>query len=196
MSARGRVTRRGGGRTHRSAPTRGGGGVWEPTGIGAERCLSRRGGTEPAPYGGGAEAFAAGCGHPALRVQRRWCQVTGRCRYRPLRPAGGRGTARRVVVPYGRQLLLRCPKFFARIRSQNFDRCHSFLLAFSATGGARKRPPFHKGAFGTRALWVVLRGKFAWAEILVGFSCSGGQNIPEKPCNPRKSMISLHRKLE
>ena len=42
----------------------------------------------------------------------------------------------------------RCPKFFARIRSQNFDRCHSFLLAFSATGGARKRPPLHKGAFG------------------------------------------------
>ena len=42
----------------------------------------------------------------------------------------------------------RCPKFFARKRSQNFDRCHSFLLAFSATGGARKRPPLHKGAFG------------------------------------------------
>ena len=100
MSARGRVTRRGGGRTHRSAPTRGGGGVWEPTGIGAKWHLSLRGGTEPAPYRG-AEAFAVGCGHPALRVQRRWCQVTGRCRYRPLRPAGGRGTARRVVVPYG-----------------------------------------------------------------------------------------------
>ena len=37
------------GRTHRSAPTR-----WgrrsEPTEIGAERCLSRRGGTGPAPY--------------------------------------------------------------------------------------------------------------------------------------------------
>ena len=32
-------------------------------------------------------------------------------------------------------------------RSQNFDHCHSFLLASSATGGARKRPPFHKGAF-------------------------------------------------
>ena len=42
----------------------------------------------------------------------------------------------------------RCPKFFARMRSQNFDRCHSFLLASSATGGARKRPPFHKGALG------------------------------------------------
>ena len=42
----------------------------------------------------------------------------------------------------------RCPKFFARICSQNFDRCHSFLLASSATGGARKRPPLHKGAFG------------------------------------------------
>ena len=39
------------------------------------------------------------------------------------------------------------PKFFARYRSQNFDHCHSFLLAFTATGGARKRPPFHKGAF-------------------------------------------------
>ena len=54
-----------------------------------------------------------------------------------------------VVVPFGRQLLLRCPKFFARMRSQNFDRCHSFLLASSVTGGARKRPPFHKGALGT-----------------------------------------------
>ena len=41
------------------------------------------------------------------------------------------------------------PKFFARYRSQNFDHCHSFLRAFSAPGGARKRPPFHKGAFGT-----------------------------------------------
>ena len=35
------------------------------------------------------------------------------------------------------------------MRSQNFDRCHSFLLASSATGGARKRPPLHKGALGT-----------------------------------------------
>ena len=35
-------------------------------------------------------------------------------------------------------------------RSQNFDHCHSFLLASSATGGARKRPPLHKGALGTR----------------------------------------------
>ena len=60
MSARGRVTRRGGGRTHRSAPTRGGGGVWEPTGIGAERCLSRRGGTEPAPDGGGGSGGVRG----------------------------------------------------------------------------------------------------------------------------------------
>ena len=38
----------------------------------------------------------------------------------------------------------RCPKFFARYRSQNFDRCHSFLLASSAAGGARKRPRFAK----------------------------------------------------
>ena len=37
-------------------------------------------------------------------------------------------------------LLLRYPKFLVRVRSRNFDRCHSFLLASSATGGARKRP--------------------------------------------------------
>ena len=44
----------------------------------------------------------------------------------------------------------RCPKFFARYRSQNFDRCHSFLLAFSAAGGARNRPRFAKRSPGTR----------------------------------------------
>ena len=43
----------------------------------------------------------AGCSYPALRKRHRWCAATGRCRHRPLRPAGGRGTARRVVVPYG-----------------------------------------------------------------------------------------------
>ena len=62
-------------------------------------------------------------------------------------------------------------------------------------GTVRSSCPAGDGAR-RRALRVVLRGKFAWAKILVGFSCSGGQNIPEKPCNPRKSMISLHRKLE
>ncbi len=30
------------------------------------------------------------------------------------------------------------------VRSQDFDRCHSFLLAVSAPGGARKRPRFGK----------------------------------------------------
>ena len=43
----------------------------------------------------------AGCSYPALRKRHRWCAAVGRCRHRPLRPAGGRGTARRVVVPYG-----------------------------------------------------------------------------------------------
>ena len=41
-----------------------------------------------------------------------------------------------------RHVLLRCPKFFGRIRSKNFDRCHSLLLAVSAAGSARKRPHF------------------------------------------------------
>jgi hypothetical protein len=47
------------------------------------------------------------------------------------------GLARKVCANIS---LLRCPKFFARFCSQNFDRCHSFLLPFSATGGGRKRP--------------------------------------------------------
>ena len=59
---------------HIGPPLRGGGGVPEPTGIGGKRRLSLRG--------------TAGCGHPALRVQHRWCQATGRCGHRPLRPAG------------------------------------------------------------------------------------------------------------
>ena len=58
----------------------------------------------------------------------------------------------------------RCPKFFARMCSQNFDRCLSFLLAFSATGGARKRPPLHKGAFG-----------------------DGGCGLPRRPVGPPRN---------
>ena len=33
-------------------------------------------------------------------------------------------------------------EIFCSQSSQNFDRCHSFLLALSATGSARKRPHF------------------------------------------------------
>ena len=55
-----------------------------------------------------------------------------------------------------RAFLLRCPKFFARYRSQNFDRCHSFLLAFSAAGGARKRPRFAKRYRGGCGDWPFL----------------------------------------
>ena len=50
----------------------------------------------------------------------------------------------------------RCPKFFARYRSQNFDRCHSFLLASSAAGGARKRPRFAKRYRGGCGDWPFL----------------------------------------
>ena len=85
----------------------------------------------PTPGGG---RGTAGCGHPALRKHHWWCPATS-------------GNPSVTAAPC--QLLLRCPKFFARICSQNFDHCHSFLLASSATGGARKRPPLHKGAFRT-----------------------------------------------
>ena len=57
---------------------------------------------------------------------------------------------RQSLRPFG--ALLRYPKFVARIRSPNFDRCQSLLLAVSATGGARNRPPLHKGGFGA---WLV-----------------------------------------
>ena len=40
----------------------------------------------------------------------------------------------------------------ARTAASNFDRCHSFLLAVSATGGARKRPvrPYSESSFRVR----------------------------------------------
>ena len=75
------------GRTHRSAPTRGGSLPEQGKSV-QERDLSQRGGAEPAPYRRPEQADAsrtAGCSHPALRVQRWWCQAAGRCRHRPLR---------------------------------------------------------------------------------------------------------------
>ena len=59
-----------------------------------------------------------------LRIENGECRRRGRV----LLPAAG-GSWECVPAipqsPVGRQLLLRCPKFFARIRSQNFDRSHS-----------------------------------------------------------------------
>ena len=89
---------------HIGPPLRGGGGVPNQRKIGAKTGPFQRGGTEPAPYRGRSRAVrpgTAGCSYPALRKRHRWCTAVGRCRHRPLRPAGGRGTARRVVVPYG-----------------------------------------------------------------------------------------------
>ena len=155
MSARGRVPRRTvAGPTHRSAPTPRGGtrgrhaGVVVPYGwlrraaaialaSGAQRSICgavARSGleSEQSPSPKGASNFGQSLSHgeavTAPVVPKAWPPQTKR-RWR-----------------LGRRS--RCPKFFARYRSQNFDRCHSFLLASSATGGARKRPPFHKGALG------------------------------------------------
>ena len=184
------------GRTHRSAPTRGGerlgtNGNWRgtmpfPAGRDGARPLQRAeqpgggvwsprptGATLVVPSGGPMWASAPtkrreSCiDHPGQRRRASVCGADGR---------KGRGLRQRSS-----------PKGPAT--SDN----PSVSLRLTA--------PFAQGSLwdgtpGRRALWVVLRGKFAWAKILVGFSCSGGQNIPEKPCNPRKSMISLHRKLE
>ena len=106
MSARERVPRRGvSGRTHRSAPTRGGRRS-EPTGIGVKGRATGRDGARPL-QGIGAGLWRRGAprvwlppakfrngiwgvshGHPALRKQRWWCAVKGRCGHRPLRGDG------------------------------------------------------------------------------------------------------------
>ena len=66
---------------HIGPPLRGGGGVPNQRKIGAKTDLAN---------GGSGSGPTAGCGHPALRVQRWWCQAKGQCGHRPLRPAGGR----------------------------------------------------------------------------------------------------------
>ena len=59
-----------------------------------------------------------------------------------------RSSSNELNIPYSifsappRYVLLRCPKFFVRHSSQNFDRCHAVSLACSATGSARQRPHF------------------------------------------------------
>ena len=76
---------------HIGPPLRGEGGVRTPTEIWCETGPCQRGGTEPAPYGGaeqGGASRTAGRGHPALRVQHRWCLAAGRCGHRPLRIEG------------------------------------------------------------------------------------------------------------
>ena len=89
---------------HIGPPLRGGGGVPNQRKIGAKTGPFQRGGTEPAPY-----RCAAGSTQQRADVPRAWLPpakfrngIWGVShRHRPLRPAGGRGTARRVVVPYG-----------------------------------------------------------------------------------------------
>ena len=91
----------------------------------------------------------------------------------------------------------RCPKFFARYRSQNFDRCHSFLLAFSAAGGARKRPRFAKRYRGTRGdhppVWDTLYSYFrpslapAAADAPLRAGCPGRLMNPRRARRPRRA---------
>ena len=87
---------------HIGPPLRGAEGIPEPTEIDGIRRLSQRGGTEPAPYrgtGAGRRRGAPGVWLPPAKFRNGiWGVSHG---HRPLRPAGGRGTARRVVVPYG-----------------------------------------------------------------------------------------------
>ena len=77
------------GRTHRSAPTRGGVVFRIQRGL-AQDGTSSKGAEQSPPLAAGCAWGTAGCGHPALRKQHRWCPAKGRCRHRPLRPAGGR----------------------------------------------------------------------------------------------------------
>ena len=90
IGVKGRVTGRDGAR-----PRRGGG---------AGRCVQERRGVVTPPYGsatGGAQQWAdvPKAWLPPAKFRSEIWGVSHR--HRPLRPAGGRGTARRVVVPYG-----------------------------------------------------------------------------------------------
>ena len=71
------------GRTHRSAPTRGGVVFRIQRGL-AQDGTSSKGAEQSPPLAAGCAWGTAGCGHPALRKQHRWCPAKGRCRHRPL----------------------------------------------------------------------------------------------------------------
>ena len=120
----------------------------EPTGIGAERRLSLRGGTEPAPYTG----IESVSNHPG---QRRTAERLRRGREgwvgigAEIIPKVSSNAGQSLSQPAADSSCCGTQNSLFAKRSQNFDHCHSFLLASSATGGARKRPPLHKGAFRT-----------------------------------------------
>ena len=135
------------GRTHRSAPTWGGR-YSETREIGVKRTLPQRGGTEPAPYGSNrAGRSTAGCGHPALRVQHRWCPAKGRCRHRPLRKVWEVSSTTRAS---GAQRSV-CAAV-ARKGWKSEQRASPKCPATSDNPSVTAKPcqlPLHKGALGT-----------------------------------------------
>ena len=69
-----------------------------------------------------------------------------------------------VVSRFRVSLVMPCcgaRNFLFAVRSQNFDRCHSLLLASSATGSARKRPHF---AYPTRRSTSSLVRRRVWVS--------------------------------
>ena len=66
-----------------------------------------------------------------------------------------------------------CCSLFA---SPNFDRCHSFLLAFSATGSARKRPRFDSlpnmlTLIQSKQLYLIFAGDASLCPVAVPEIC-------------------------
>ena len=105
----------------------------------------------------GADALSAAVGDEgALRMRHTPCGYIGPCRHSQTPPAA-RPTPVGAASCCGAQNL--CAALTA---ASNFDRCHSFLLAVSATGGARKRPllrcpKFVRRAGGCAAFFSVAR---------------------------------------
>jgi len=65
------------------------------------------------------------------------------------------------------------PEIFRSLfASQNFDRCHSFLLPSSATGGGRKRPHFDTSPY-----------------LIVFEFCTAFARPSEKCCHPKFKKI-------
>ena len=89
-----------------------------------------------------------------------------------------------------RYVLLRYPKFVTRVRSSNFDRCHSFLLALSAAGSARKRPHFESLWYDAPVCIIFMEPHSMW--LGVAESTSHSQLEGRGACSPDAELAN-HR---
>ena len=93
-----------------------------------------------------------------------------------------------------RYVLLRYPKFVTRVRSSNFDRCHSFLLALSAAGSARKRPHFESLWYDAPVCIIIMELDEKW--LGVAESTSHSQLESRGACSPDAELANPRRRRD